>query len=235
MATIPRCKVAMVNRSGIEKDVPSIGAKIEVVMMFIWLRMANYSRQIRAEMLKARAAVVSVDEQWIGQNMMNGESERVDADQCAGEGKMAASVVDLCTSLRWVCTQNVRCLVTNAGIWVMAGMDYDMVHYTQVWRESSVLFAGYWSFFASCRALHRLTKWLMAFHYRRLLEDCLPLSSRLFRLNETTGMLIGRCWSLATKDDVRELFISQTFENFAHEIGNWSVVHWVFCVGFKDF
>jgi len=25
----------------------------------------------------------------------------------------------------------------------MAGMDYDMMHYTQAWRESSVLFAGY--------------------------------------------------------------------------------------------
>jgi len=36
---------------------------------------------------------------------MNVESERVDADQCAGEGKMAADVVELCTS---VCTQHVR-------------------------------------------------------------------------------------------------------------------------------
>jgi len=25
----------------------------------------------------------------------------------------------------------------------MAGMDYDMAHYTQVWRDSYVLFAGY--------------------------------------------------------------------------------------------
>jgi len=28
----------------------------------------------------------------------------------------------------------------------MAEMDYDVVHYTQVWREGSVFFAGYWSF-----------------------------------------------------------------------------------------
>jgi len=39
---------------------------------------------------------------------MNAESDRVDADQCAGEGKMAAGVVKLCTSLRLVCTQHVR-------------------------------------------------------------------------------------------------------------------------------
>jgi len=56
--------------------------------------------------------------------------ERVDADQCAGEGKMAAGVVELCTSLRWVCTQHVRWLVTNAGIWVMARTDYNMMHYS---------------------------------------------------------------------------------------------------------
>jgi len=31
---------------------------------------------------------------------MNAEREQVDADQCAGEGKMAACVVELCTSLR---------------------------------------------------------------------------------------------------------------------------------------
>jgi len=38
---------------------------------------------------------------------MNAESERVDADQCAGDGKMAAGVVELCTSLRRVGTQHV--------------------------------------------------------------------------------------------------------------------------------
>jgi len=35
---------------------------------------------------------------------MNAESERVDA----GEGKMVAGVVKLCTSLQRVCTQHVR-------------------------------------------------------------------------------------------------------------------------------
>jgi len=44
----------------------------------------------------------------VGQNLMNAEIELVDADQCAGEGKMAAGVVELCTSLRRVCTQHVR-------------------------------------------------------------------------------------------------------------------------------
>jgi len=39
---------------------------------------------------------------------MNAESERVDADQCAGDGKMAAGVVELCTSLLRVCTKHVR-------------------------------------------------------------------------------------------------------------------------------
>jgi len=57
-------------------------------------------------------------EQWVEQNLMNAESERVDADQCAGEIKMAAGVVKLWMS--W--------LVTNAEIWVMAGMDYNMVY-----------------------------------------------------------------------------------------------------------
>jgi len=74
---------------------------------------------------------------------MNAESERVDAEQCAGEGKMAAGVVELCTSLRRVCTQHIRRLVTNAGIFVMAGMAYDIVQYTLVWQDSYVLFVGY--------------------------------------------------------------------------------------------
>jgi len=47
--------------------------------------------------------------------MMNAESKRVDADQCAGEGKMAADVVELSTSLRRVSIQHVRRLVTNGN------------------------------------------------------------------------------------------------------------------------
>jgi len=39
---------------------------------------------------------------------MNAKSELVDAGQCAGEGKMAAGVVELCTSLRRVYTQQRR-------------------------------------------------------------------------------------------------------------------------------
>jgi len=37
---------------------------------------------------------------------MNAESKRDDADHCAGEDKMAADVVKLCTSLRQVCAHD---------------------------------------------------------------------------------------------------------------------------------
>jgi len=43
---------------------------------------------------------VLVDGTVIGTEFDNAESQQVDAHQCAGEGKMAAGVVELCTSLR---------------------------------------------------------------------------------------------------------------------------------------
>jgi len=60
-------------------------------------------------MQKARDVVaVLVDGTASRTEFDNTESKRVDADQCAGEGKMAAGVIELCTSLRWVCTQHVQ-------------------------------------------------------------------------------------------------------------------------------
>jgi len=52
-------------------------------------------------MQKAQDVVVVLVDGTVS-SLMNAESERVDADQCAGEGKMTAGVVKLCTSLQRV-------------------------------------------------------------------------------------------------------------------------------------
>jgi len=53
-ATMMRRRVTMVNRRRVEKDVLWVGVQIEVEMMFLLMRIANYSRQLGQ---KARAAV----------------------------------------------------------------------------------------------------------------------------------------------------------------------------------